>query len=56
MSIKHGDWNMSANDVPQICLPVIEETTKEGEKAQTYCMEVPQEMLYEWLSKATIKA
>lgn len=56
MSIKHGDWNMSANDVPQICLPVIEETTKEGDKTQTYCMEVPEEMLYEWLSKATVKA
>ena len=56
MSIKHGDWNMSANEVPQLCLPVIEETTKEGDKSQTYCMEVPEELLKQWLESATLKA
>jgi hypothetical protein len=56
MSLTHGEWKMTDDHIPQLCLPAIEDESQIGGKAETFCAAVPEELLREWLQHTHIKA
>jgi hypothetical protein len=51
-AMNNAVWSMTEDGVPQICMSV---PTEENETFKG-CTAVPEEILYEWLKTATIKA
>ena len=54
-ALNHGIWKMDDKGIPQICLSVPVEAPDGTSENFQGCTSVPEEILYKWLTEATVR-
>jgi hypothetical protein len=54
-ALNHATWSMNDKGIPQICLRVPVEASEGTSETFQGCTAVPEEILLEWLSRATVR-